>query len=68
MADDWQAVCGHCGTFDSFAWQTPPRAGAGLAADETLARLETGAEGGPDVEDAEATEVTGKPAPRQAAG
>ena len=68
MADDWQAVCGHCGTFDSFAWQTPPRAGAGLAADETLARLETGTNGQADVEDAEATDVTGKPAPRQAAG
>lgn len=68
MADDWQAVCGHCGTFDSFAWQTPARAGAGLGADETLARLETGTNGQPDVEDAEATDVTGKPAPRQAAG
>ena len=68
MADDWQAVCGHCGTFDSFAWQTPARAGAGLAADETLARLETASDGPADVEDAEATDVTGKPAPRQAAG
>jgi HemY protein len=68
MADDWQAVCGHCGTFDGFAWQTPPRAGAGLAADETLARLETGSDGQADIEDAEATDVTAKPAPRQAAG
>jgi len=68
MADDWQAVCGHCGTFDGFAWQTPPRAGATLAADETLARLETGAQGQGDVEDAEATDVPGKPAARQAAG
>ena len=68
MADDWQAVCGHCGTFDSFAWQTPPRAGAGLAADETVARLETGGAGQAqaEVEDAEATDVTGKPAARAA--
>jgi HemY protein len=68
MADDWQAVCGHCGTFDSFAWQTPPRATSGGTPDETVARLETGADGQADVEDAEATEVSGKPAPRQAAG
>jgi HemY protein len=53
LAREWQAVCGHCGTFDGFAWQTPPRATT-LGADETLARLETGADGGgPVVEDAE---------------
>ena len=26
QADRWHAVCGHCGTFDSQDWRTPPRA------------------------------------------
>jgi HemY protein len=24
-ADAWTSICGHCGAFDSFAWQLPPR-------------------------------------------
>ncbi len=25
VASDWAATCGHCGAFDSLAWNTPPR-------------------------------------------
>ena len=33
VAPDWAATCGHCGAFDSLAWQIPPRV-VPLAPDE----------------------------------
>jgi HemY protein len=66
VARSWSALCGHCGGFDTFVWQAPPRPGAEAAADETVARLETaGANGGGQVQTAEAAAVEAQAGPAQ---
>ncbi len=42
VAAEWHARCDHCNSFDSFAWQTPPRILDELGAPATHARLESG--------------------------
>jgi HemY protein len=36
VADEWSAVCAHCGAFDSIAWASPPRVSA-LAPEDAAA-------------------------------
>lgn len=63
LADDWFAICGNCGSFDSFSWKQPPRATMSteplvLAAAERGRALQAPSrrqaeENGEEVEDAE---------------